>query len=214
VVCISDPEFMANLTVDTVVNGKWRQNCYLLIHSDSSALLIDPGSDAVAISTRILELGVNLIAILNTHAHYDHVGAVAKLQNKFEVPFYLNALDEKLLRQANLYRIIFEGTEFIQIPKIDILLSSHNEEFVIGPFIVSSIFTPGHTEGGTSFIIDNILFSGDTLLYSGPGRVDLPGGDAQKLNESFSFLKELNPNLLVYPGHGKPFLLKDSWLYA
>jgi hydroxyacylglutathione hydrolase len=205
---------MSNLTVNTIVNGKWSQNCYLLIHSDSSALLIDPGSDAVAISNRILELGVNLIAILNTHAHYDHVGAVAKLQAKFKVPFYLNKLDEKLLRQSNLYRIIFEGTEYIQIPKIDVFLGSHDTELVIGSFKVSAIFTPGHTEGGTSFIIGNNLFSGDTLLYSHPGRVDLPGGDDQKLNKSYSVLKGLNPNLLVYPGHGKPFLLKNSWLYA
>jgi glyoxylase-like metal-dependent hydrolase (beta-lactamase superfamily II) len=118
------------------------------------------------------------------------------------------------MRQANLYRIIFEGAEFIKIPKIDVLLNSRNEELVVGSFRVDSIFTPGHTEGGTSFLINNNLFSGDTLLYSGPGRVDLPGGNAQKLNESFSILKELDPNYLVYPGHGKPFLLKDSWLYA
>jgi len=176
--------------------------------------LIDPGSDADFIVKRILELKLNLIGILNTHAHYDHIGAVAKLQEEFKAPFYLNSLDNKLMRQANLYRIIFEGTEFIKIPKIDVLLSSRNEKFFVGPFGVDSIFTPGHTEGGTSFLIDNNLFSGDTLLYSGPGRVDLPGGDAQKLNESFSILKRLDPNYLVYPGHGKPFLLKDSWLHA
>ena len=205
---------MGELTVHTIVNGKWKQNCYLVVNSDLNALLIDPGSDADTIAKRILELKLNLIGILNTHAHYDHIGAVAKLQEEFEVPFYLNSLDKKLMRQANLYRIIFEGTEFINIPMIDFLLSSHNEKLVIGSFEIDSIFTPGHTEGGTSFLIGNNLFSGDTLLYSGPGRVDLPGGDAQKLNESFSILKGLNPNHLVYPGHGKPFLLKDSWLYA
>lgn len=205
---------MGELTVHTIVNGKWKQNCYLVVNSDLNALLIDPGSDADTIAKRILELKLNLIGILNTHAHYDHIGAVAKLQEEFEAPFYLNSLDKKLMRQANLYRIIFEGTEFIKIPKIDILLNSCNEKLVIGSFEVESIFTPGHTEGGTSFLINKNLFSGDTLLYSGPGRVDLPGGDAQKLNESFSILKGLNPNYLVYPGHGKPFLLKDSWLYA
>ena len=205
---------MSSLTVNTVVNGKWRQNCYLLFNSDLNALLIDPGSDAEVIASRILDLELNLLGILNTHAHYDHVGAVANLQEKFNVPFYLNLLDEKLMCQANLYRIIFDGTEYIKIPKIDILLPPHNSELVIGPFRVHSIFTPGHTEGGTSFLIGNFLFSGDTLMHSGPGRVDLPGGNAEKLNESFKVIKELNPDFLIYPGHGKPFLLKESWLYA
>lgn len=205
---------MGDLTIHTIVNGKWKQNCYLIVNSDLDALLIDPGSESDTIARSISELKLNLMGILNTHAHYDHIGAVARLQEEFGVPFYLNSLDTKLMRQANLYRIIFEGTEFIRIPKIDVLLSSRNEELVVGPFRVDSMFTPGHTEGGTSFLINNNLFSGDTLFYSGPGRVDLPGGNAQKLNESFSILKELDPNCLVYPGHGKPFLLKDSWLYA
>ena len=205
---------MGNLTINTIVNGKWKQNCYLLVNSDLSALLIDPGSDAKKIASLILESMLNLMAILNTHAHYDHVGAVAKLQEEFKVPFYLNSLDGKLMRQANLYRIIFEGTEFIKIPKVDISLGPDNKDLVIGSFKINTIFTPGHTEGGTSFLINNYLFVGDTLLQSGPGRTDLPGGDAKKLNESFVVLKELDSNYLVYPGHGKPFLLKDSWLYA
>ncbi len=205
---------MVELIVDTVVNGKWKQNCYLLINSDSRALLIDPGSNAKIIKNRILELGLSIVGILNTHAHYDHVGAVAQLQEEFRAPFYLNILDKKLLYQANLYRVLFEGTEFIKIPKIDFLLRPNSEELVIGPFLVKSIFTPGHTEGGTSFLIDNYLFSGDTILYSGPGRADLPGGDINKLEKTFLVLKDLNPNCLVYPGHGKPFLLRDSWLYA
>lgn len=205
---------MTDLTVDTIVNGRWNQNCYLLINPDLSALLIDPGSDADLIANQILKRGLNLIGILNTHAHYDHVGAVAKLQSKFNVPFYLNSLDAKLMQQANLYRIIFDSSEFIKIPKIDVLLCPHNEELVIGPFSLSAIFTPGHTEGGTSFLINNNLFSGDTLMYSGPGRTDLPGGNMNKLNTSLVVLKQLDPNFLVYPGHGKPFLLKDSWLHA
>lgn len=205
---------MGDLTIHTIVNGKWKQNCYLVVNSDLDALLIDPGSEPDTIARSISELKLNLIGILNTHAHYDHIGAVAKLQEEFEAPFYLNSLDAKLMRQANLYRIVFESSEFIKIPNINVSLSPHNEVLDIGLFRVESIFTPGHTEGGTSFLINKNLFSGDTLLYSGPGRVDLPGGNAQKLNESFSVLKELDPNYLVYPGHGKPFLLKDSWLYA
>ena len=113
---------MDELTIITIVNGKWRQNCYLVIKSDLSAILIDPGSEADAIANHILELKLNLLGILNTHAHYDHVGAVARVKEQFKVPFYLNSLDEKLMMQANLYRVIFEGTEFIKIPKIDISL--------------------------------------------------------------------------------------------
>jgi hydroxyacylglutathione hydrolase len=205
---------MDNLTIDTIVNGKWRQNCYLIINNDLNALLIDPGSQAKVISDRIQKLNVNLLAILNTHAHYDHIGAVAKLQREFNVPFYLNGLDQKLMRQANLYRAIFEGNEYINIPEIDIFLHSYNEDLNIGSFKVRSMFTPGHTEGGSSFLIGTHLFSGDTLLHFGPGKSNLPGGDTEKLNASFAVLKKLNPNLKVYPGHGKPFLLKESLLYV
>jgi glyoxylase-like metal-dependent hydrolase (beta-lactamase superfamily II) len=205
---------MNKLQIETITNGKWRQNCYLLINSDLSTIVIDPGSDAEKITNRILELGLNLVAILNTHGHYDHIGAVANLKEMFNIPFYLNSLDEKLVRQANLYRIIFDSIEFIKIPTVDIYLSSSNEEIVIAPFKINTIFTPGHTEGGTCFLVNGYLFSGDTLLGSGPGRYDLPGGDYQKLNKSYANLMLLDPKCLVYPGHGKPFLLKDSWLYA
>jgi glyoxylase-like metal-dependent hydrolase (beta-lactamase superfamily II) len=81
---------MGDLTIHTIVNGKWKQNCYLVVNSDLDALLIDPGSESDTIARSISELKLNLMGILNTHAHYDHIGAVARLQEEFRVPFYLN----------------------------------------------------------------------------------------------------------------------------
>ena len=79
-------------------------------------------------------------------------------------------------------------------------------DFSIRPF-----HSPGHTEGSVCLQIGNYLFSGDTLLPSGAGRIDLPGGNGEKLSLTLKMLKSLDSGLQVFPGHGKPFFLKDFW---
>ena len=202
---------MSDLQVTTFVNGKWRQNCYVVANAQRQALIVDPGSDPEAISELVRELGVQPVAVLNTHAHYDHIGAVSGLLQKYGVPFFLHGHDEKLLKQANLYKILFETKSSIPIPPFGEDFAKGPEVLSVAGFSVRVIHTPGHTAGSVCLVIGNALFSGDTLMPNGPGRTDLPGGDKVKLTDSLKKLRELPEDYLVYSGHGKPFMLHEFW---
>lgn len=199
-------------TITVIPNGKWKQNCYVV--SDDAkgcALLIDPGSDAPMIQQQLSNLELTPVAILNTHGHFDHIGAVAALMAHYEIPFYLNPGDFNLLKQANLYKFLFESKDSIVIPEPTKELLPQDAKLQVGCFRVSILFTPGHTKGSTCLQIDNDLFSGDTLLPNGPGRADLPGGDKAALAQSVELLRKLPYASMVWPGHGRPFNLGTLW---
>ncbi|MDM0028678.1 MBL fold metallo-hydrolase [Variovorax saccharolyticus] len=199
-------------SVSTFTNGKWRQNCYVVGNADRKALIVDPGSDAEGLIALIDTLGVTPVAIVNTHAHYDHIGAVAALQEKFSIPFYLHGDDAKLMKQANIYKILFESKASIKVPEFDRDLAElEGDELVLDGFVVRVVGTPGHTPGSTCLIVGNNLFSGDTLLPGAAGRTDLPGGDKKKLVLTLERLRQLDAGYLVHPGHGKPFALGEFW---
>jgi hydroxyacylglutathione hydrolase len=190
------------IQVSTVVNGRWRQNCYLIANENGDALIIDPGSDATEIARTAETSGWRPLAILNTHAHYDHVGAVAELMDLYQAPFYLHGADLKLLKRANLYRMLFESHEPIWIPTMTHDLSSFPATFQVGPFSIQWLATPGHTDGSICFLLDGFLFSGDTLMRGTLGRTDLPGGDGNRIRASVRTLMALPPETIVCGGHG------------
>jgi len=192
-----------SLQVTTFVNGNWQQNCYVVTNSEGAALLIDPGSQAQDIISLVDRNRWQVHAIVNTHAHFDHVGAVAELKEHYKVPFYLHAADESLLKRANFYRLVFGTTEPIRIPSVTHDISDIPETCGIGPFTVSWIGTPGHTEGSVGLLLENFLFSGDTLMHNAVGRTDLPGGNLAQLSASLRKLMTLPGETVVCGGHGK-----------
>jgi glyoxylase-like metal-dependent hydrolase (beta-lactamase superfamily II) len=191
-----------SLEVTTFVNGRWRENCYIVTNSAGDALVIDPGSQAQDIIGILDEKGCRMHGILNTHGHYDHVGGVAPLEERYRVPFYLHNADHLLLRRANLYRVMFECQDTVRIPKTVNDVSALPASFELGGFEVDWIGTPGHTEGSVCFRIGQYLFSGDTLLRGAVGRTDLPGGNREQLKRSVRKLRELPGDLVVCAGHG------------
>lgn len=192
--------------VHTFENGKWRQNCYIVTGDNGEALIIDPGSDLDGVVNKVEGLGVKPVAILNTHAHYDHIGAVAGLRKSYHIPFYLHPDDETLLKRANVYKLFFESKANLDIPLFDKAYPIESGAICnIDSFSVAAIHTPGHTAGSVCLLLGSILFSGDTLLPNGPGRSDLPGGDANLLEDSLKRLRRLPSETIVFPGHGKPF---------
>jgi hydroxyacylglutathione hydrolase len=200
--------------VHCIVSGRWRQNGYLLEHEDGSALLIDPGGEADAFRRLIANAELAPCAILNTHAHYDHLGAVVDLIEAYAVPFYLNGADRALLRQANLYKSLFGETTNIRVPQTFSDLAPLGDRLTIGNFDVEIIATPGHTKGSTCFRVADSLFSGDTLLPNGSGRVDLPGGSPRDMDSSITRLSRLPGELAMYPGHGASVPLAQAVVRA
>lgn len=199
---------MNDFQVISIPNGRWKQNCYLVIGRDRSALIIDPGSDPDAVVDALRHLDSKPSALVMTHAHYDHIGAATDLIERYQVPFYLHGSDRKLLKQANIYKLLFESRTNIRVPEFDRDLASAPPETKIGGFQVQVIHTPGHTEGSVCIRAGQALFSGDTMLPKGPGRTDLPGGNREALRTSLSKLRDLDIDLTVYPGHGSPFDLR------
>ncbi len=114
----------------------------------------------------------------------------------------MHSADEKLLRSANLYVKLFDGSGLIKIPSVDYFYDQSNVQDVIKRFSIEVIFTPGHTQGSVCLLIDGCLFTGDTLLNEKIGRTDLPGGNKQVLKESLKIISKMPNQTNIYPGHG------------
>ena len=191
--------------VELFRNGPLKQNCYLVSTSRGETIVIDPGSDAPGIFRTLARLSLEPIAIICTHGHFDHIGAVAELQSQFRIPFYLNKGDLDLMRRANLYGLVFKSKELIKIPEeCNNLVDGEILEIARMRFTVFS--TPGHTSGSICISIGDLLFTGDTIVGAKPGRFDLPGGDQSILENSVrSLVSKVPVEAVCYPGHGEPF---------
>lgn len=191
------------MLVDTLPVGPIQTNCYLVTCPEThQALLIDPGWDDPAIHAAIASRQANVVAVVNTHAHWDHIGGNAAFCQKTGAPLLLHKADLPLLRLRG-------GADLWQIP----LPSSPEPARYLTPGAIIEcgtlrfevLFTPGHTPGHISLYEadHSAVFDGDVLFRQGIGRTDLPGGDARQLMESIrTELMRLLDDVIVYPGHG------------
>jgi hydroxyacylglutathione hydrolase len=193
--------------VEKIVTGKFKQNCYILSCDSRDCLVIDPGADAVRILDHIQANKLVPLAILNTHAHFDHVGAIAELKEKFEIPCYFHPGDLGILKKATFFAHFIDGVEPIEVPSVDFLFESDKLE--LGPFSMKIMHTPGHSQGSVCIRLGGLIFTGDTVFSHANGRVDLPGGDIKKLRESLKLISRLPQDIVMYPGHGGHFTLKQ-----
>jgi glyoxylase-like metal-dependent hydrolase (beta-lactamase superfamily II) len=122
--------------------------------------------------------------------------------DRYTAPFYLHGADEQLLKRANLYRMLFESRDAVQVPTVTHDIAQLPTNFEVGPFAMSWIPTPGHTEGSICLLLPGFLLSGDTLMHDAMGRTDLPGGNRDKLLDSVRKLMELPGDTVVCGGHG------------
>jgi hydroxyacylglutathione hydrolase len=198
--------------------GPLAENCWFARGEGSDRLVvIDPGEEAERLQREIEELGASVEAILLTHTHFDHIGAVAPLARATGAPVYCPELEVGILADVMRY-MRFPGIE-IESYDADETLSG-GERLRLAGLDVDVIFTPGHSPGHLSFSIADelVLFSGDVLFQGSIGRTDLPGADTATLMRSIAGLLETLPDdTRVCPGHmgvttlgaerrGNPFL--------
>ena len=128
---------------------------------------------------------------------------MAALKEKYSIPYYLHSKELKTLKHANVYRTIFDGYGPITIPRVDYYLDQLETTIHLPEFLIQVLFTPGHSQGGVCFLVEDHLFTGDTLFKEKIGRTDLPGGDSSDLSSSLKNLSLLPPQMKIYPGHGE-----------
>lgn len=196
-----------------VTGGAWKENCYLIRHRESDELaIIDPGADDSQIASFAQSQGGAVRHILLTHAHHDHVGAVAALARQFGVPCRVHRGDVRLLHHAPMYAWRFAQKK-IELPKPYDALEDV-PVLQLGGQPIEVLHTPGHTSGSVCYAVGGTVFTGDTLLYQHVGRVDLPGSDVRLIKPSIDCLMQrLSPDTIVLPGHGRPWSMREaqSW---
>lgn len=196
------------IEIKKIVVGKWSVNCYL-ISDGKDAILIDPGDDCELIIRELKLVDFNLNGIFLTHGHFDHIGGIFGIVDKFKTKLFVHSKDERLIKQVNFYKRLVGDSLNITIPSIDEYL---DDKFQI-TLKNSKIFIhhiPGHTAGSVCFELENNLFSGDIILGNKIGRTDLPGGNKSLLLNSIDYVIKKFKNFKVHPGHGDEFFLDEN----
>ena len=194
------------MKIENVFAGGWYSNCYILCaNGDDGKLhcaLIDPSCPANKILERISALGATLDLIILTHGHFDHIYNLDALKAKTGAPACVHKNDAEMLSDGrkNAYSLFF-GKNFATY-SADRLLED-GDELVIGQESLKVISTPGHSKGSICLLGNGFMITGDTLFAEGYGRCDLYGGDAMALLSSLRSLKNYDPALIIYPGHGE-----------
>lgn len=187
-------------------------NCYFAIDEDNTTAIIDPGANPARVNRLIEENNLKPVAILLTHGHFDHIGAVKGLVKIYpEIKVYIGALDAPMLPAAinNRSWREFITKEDYEGLKADVLVGE-GDEIKVGSLIFKVMATPGHTRGGVCYICEDCIFSGDTLFRFECGRTDLDGGDYNEMLRSLKRLHDLEGNYHVLPGHEELSTLEDE----
>lgn len=196
--------WLSNMKLETIVVGDFAVNCYIYFSEESkSGIIIDPGADPDKIIRKVDSLGIKLMAILLTHGHCDHIGALADIKERYDIPIYIGKGEELLLKDTNENGSALLGQP-ITAPDADFLFEDETP-YSFGDISLRVLYTPGHSRAGVCFLdeTEGILFCGDTLFQSSIGRTDLPGGSFKTLIDSIQ--KKILPlpdGIVCLPGHG------------
>lgn len=192
------------MQIKQIPTGPIQENCYL-VYNQKHLLIVDPGDEAQRLIETIDQLARKPLAILLTHTHYDHIGAVTPLREHYQIPVYVSPLEQDwlsdpilnlsgLARHDDLANIIVAPAEF----------EWEEKDYQFEDISFKIVPTPGHSIGSVSFIFEEFVISGDALFKGSIGRTDLHTGNLpQLLNSITTQLFVLPDEQIVYPGHGE-----------
>ncbi|MBB5354474.1 glyoxylase-like metal-dependent hydrolase (beta-lactamase superfamily II) [Anoxybacillus mongoliensis] len=184
--------------------GPLQTNAYVLAHENGTCLIFDPGSEGRKLIQYIEENGWTPLAVLLTHAHFDHIGAVDDVRNHWSIPVYVHKKEQHWLTDPMKNGSLLFMGEAIITNDADVFVEGE-KTLTIGPFCIQLLETPGHSPGSLSYYIEDaqVVVSGDVLFSGSIGRTDLPGGSYEQL------LQSIHRKLLILPeetvvlcGHG------------
>jgi hydroxyacylglutathione hydrolase len=187
--------------IDSRTVGAFQENCYLVIDPLAKrAVLIDPGAEADEIIAMVRASGATLEAIWLTHAHIDHIGAIAGVKRVWDVPLYMHPADQPLYDRGAMQAAVY-GLPFDQPPAPDHDLAD-GDVVTVGSLSFDVLHVPGHAPGHVAFVKPGCMLGGDLLFAGSIGRTDLPLSDPERMMESLERVAGLPEDTLVYPGHG------------
>jgi glyoxylase-like metal-dependent hydrolase (beta-lactamase superfamily II) len=195
------------LVVDRFELGPVGTNCYVVrARRDApEAVVIDPGASAVELRLELVRLNARCAAILITHCHWDHLGAVADLAESTGAPVYMAAGEKDVLARPQDFNL--HSPVAIRPYATDVELAG-DEEIDVAGISFQVVQVPGHSPAHIAYYAEGALFSGDVLFAGSVGRTDIPGGDWDTLVESIRTLMDrYPPETVVYSGHGPPTTL-------
>ena len=183
-----------------IVTGVLEENCYIVYDKEENCVVIDPGDDGDTILDFIADNELTPLAILLTHGHFDHIGAVVTLKEKYDLPVYIHPEDAAMLSDPE-KKSSFDFGENDEFEADHYIADGQILEFEGLKFQV--LHAPGHTKGSCCFLAGDALFTGDTLFKGNVGRCDLEGGSFPQLMHSLQTkIMPLPDELTVHPGHG------------
>jgi hydroxyacylglutathione hydrolase len=191
------------LDVEMLTVGQIAENCFLFRKEGSEkALIVDPGEEPERILAAVEEMGVSVEAILLTHCHFDHIGAVTPVAKATGAPVYCPEIEVPILADIMAF-VPWEGFGPYESYQADHTVRG-GETLELAGLELDVIYTPGHSPGHVTYSVrgEDTIFSGDVLFQGSVGRVDLPGGDGPTLMRSIrGLLDSHSDQTTVYPGH-------------
>jgi hydroxyacylglutathione hydrolase len=200
------------MILEMLTVGPFQENCYVIGDEETgTGAIVDPGDEATHIALAVEQTNLEISQILITHAHIDHIGAVAALVDEYSCPVLMHAEAEPMLEQLPTQAMMM-GLRFGKVPTVDHHIED-GEVLEVGGLNLRSLYTPGHAPGHLAFYVESegVVFAGDALFAGSVGRTDLFGGSMEVLMRSINErLLTLPDETKVYPGHGPATTIGDE----
>ena len=197
------------MEIKTFVLGVMQTNCYIVSNDENHCMIIDPGAQGKKVAKYLEENELVLDAILLTHGHFDHIGAVDYLYDKYHCPIYIHHEDIEMLTNSRLNLSYLEKPFSLSAP-----VTPASEHMEISGFKICWFHLPGHCPGASMIYLEdkNVIFSGDVLFNGSIGRFDFPNSSKYDTLTSIEKIKTFNFDATLYPGHGPSSTLKSELL--
>ncbi len=196
--------------IKKLIVGSLQTNCYVISNDNKECVIVDPGAQGQKINKYITENELTPLAILITHGHFDHMGATDYLVNKFNIPVYTHESTKELLYDSSLNLSFYESPFVLNSD-----VKAVDDEFEIGNFEFKWILLEGHCQGSSMIhcLNENTIFSGDVLFKESIGRFDFPTSSRSQTRLTLEFIKSMEFDGRILPGHGDETTLHHEKMY-